>query len=77
MPRLPVLSGKDLVTVLKKAGFSVVRQKGSHISLQKHASEKVYRTVVPLHQEIAKGTLLDIIHQTGLSKDGLLKLLKK
>lgn len=37
---------------------------------------KTYRTVVPLHKELAKGTLLDILHQTGLSRDDLEKLLK-
>lgn len=76
MPKLPVLSGKKLVTALKKAGFVEVRQKGSHISMQKITLEKTYKTVVPLHKEVAKGTLLDILHQTGLSKDDLLELLE-
>jgi len=35
MPKLPVISGKELVAALKKAGFVEVRQKGSHVSLQK------------------------------------------
>ncbi|VVB56228.1 HicA toxin of bacterial toxin-antitoxin [uncultured archaeon] len=35
MPKLPVISGKELITALKKVGFVEVRQKGSHISLQK------------------------------------------
>ena len=76
MPKLPVLSGKKLVAALKKAGFVEVRQKGSHISMQKVTLEKTYKTVVPLHKEVAKGTLLDILHQTGLSKDDLLELLE-
>ena len=75
MPKLPVLSGKKLVTALKKVGFVEVRQKGSHISMQKVTLEKTYKTVVPLHKEVAKGTLIDILHQTGLSKDDLLELL--
>ncbi|MDW7726431.1 MAG: type II toxin-antitoxin system HicA family toxin [Candidatus Methanoperedens sp.] len=75
MPELPVISGRDLITALKKAGFVEVRQRGSHISLEKITSEKKYRTVVPLHKELAKGTIIDILHQTGLSKDDLLKLL--
>lgn len=73
MPKkLPILSGAELVAVLKKDGFEVVRQKGSHVSLQK----EIYRTVVPLHDELAKGTLLGIMKQCGLSKDQLLDLLK-
>lgn len=76
MPKLPVLSGKKLVSALKKAGFIEVRQRGSHVSMQRITSGKTYRTVVPLHKELAKGTLLDILHQTGLSRDDLEKLLK-
>ncbi|WP_440953980.1 type II toxin-antitoxin system HicA family toxin [Methanosarcina sp. Mfa9] len=75
MPKLPVVSGKKLVTALQKAGFVIVRQKGSHVSLQKITPEKVYRTVVPLHKRLAKGTLLDILHQTGLDKEDLKRLL--
>ena len=75
MPKLPVLSGKELIAILKKSGFSVIRQKGSHVSLQKIESKITYRTIVPMHKEIAKGTLLDILKQTGLTKEELLKLL--
>ena len=72
MPKLPALSGQDLIRVLQKAGFIVVRQKGSHVSLQKGS----FRTVVPLHDELAKGTLLAILKQCGLSRDDLVDLLK-
>lgn len=73
MAKLPILSGDDLIKALKRGGFQVVRQKGSHISLQKDT----WRTVVPLHKELAKGTLLGILKQCGLSQDELLELLKK
>lgn len=73
MPKLPVLSGKNLIQALEKDGFQVVRQKGSHVSLQKG----VYKTIVPLHDELAKGTLLGIMKQCGLSKEDLIDLLKK
>lgn len=75
MSKLPVISGKELINALEKAGFIVIRQKGSHVSLQKIAAEGTYRTVVPLHNKLAKGTLLDILHQTGLSKEELINLL--
>ncbi len=75
MPKLPVVSGKELIAALKKAGFVEVRQKGSHISLQKITPDATYRTVVPQHRELSKGTLLDILHQTGLSREDLLDLL--
>jgi predicted RNA binding protein YcfA (HicA-like mRNA interferase family) len=72
VPKLPTLSGKELVLALQRAGFEIVRQKGSHVSLSKGS----YRTVVPMHDELAKGTLLIIMRQCGLSKDDLINLLK-
>jgi len=71
--KLPVLSGYDLLRLLEKQGFLVVRQKGSHVSLQKGE----HKTVIPLHDELAKGTLLGILKQCGLSKDDLLDILAK
>ncbi len=44
--------------------------------MQRITYGKTYRTVVPLHKELAKGTLFDILHQTGLSRDDLEELLK-
>ena len=75
MAKLPVVSGRTLVAALKKAGFEEVRQKGSHIALQKITPDKTYRTIIPLHRELAKGTLRDIIKQAGLSKEELVELL--
>jgi len=69
--KIPGLSGEDLIKALKKAGFHFVRQRGSHISLENGP----YRTVVPLHDELSRGTLLAILKQCGLSKEDLLKLL--
>jgi len=71
--KLPVLSGDELIKLLKMAGFQVVRQKGSHVSLQKAN----HKTVVPLHDELARGTLLGILKQCGLSKEDLQKLIER
>ncbi len=70
MPKLPVLSGKELIALLKKNRFDIVRQKGSHVSLQRGT----LKTVVPLHDELAKGTLLAILKQCNLTKDDLERL---
>ena len=72
---MPGISGKELVRALKKAGFVEVGQKGSYVSLQKVTAGKTFKTVVPLHRELAKGTVLDILHQTGLKKEELIELL--
>jgi len=65
MAKLPVLSGKELIKVLERDGFKIVRQKGSHISL----SKGTFRTVVPLHNDLSKGTLLGILKQSGITKE--------
>lgn len=73
MGRLPVVSGRDLISALERAGYEIVRQRGSHVSLRKGS----YRTVVPLHDELAKGTISGILKQCGLSRDELAELLTK
>lgn len=73
MAKLPVLSGKELIRLLNKAGFRIIRQKGSHVSLQKEN----YRTVIPLHDELSKGTLLGILKQCGLSREDLQILIER
>jgi predicted RNA binding protein YcfA (HicA-like mRNA interferase family) len=72
MAKLPVLSGKELIKILERDGFQIVRQKGSHVSLSKGE----FRTVVPLHSDLSKGTLLGILKQCGISKEKLIELLK-
>jgi predicted RNA binding protein YcfA (HicA-like mRNA interferase family) len=72
---LPAVSGLQLRRALQRAGFVVLRQKGSHISMEKRTAERVWRTVVPMHREIRPGTLSDILNQTGLSKEELAGLL--
>jgi len=73
--RLPVVSGKELILALGKAGFETVHQDGSHVSLKAVIKHRMRRTVVPLHKELAKGTLSDILRQTGLTKQELIQLL--
>ena len=75
MSRLPDVSGAELVRALRKAGFVVLRQKGSHVSMEKKDATGHWRTIVPMHREIARGTLHDILKQTGLTRDELSKLL--
>ena len=77
MPKLPVLSGKDIVKALSKIGFKHIRTKGSHAILNKFDNAKGKITVpVPLHRELAKGTLKSIMKQADLSVEELLELVK-
>ncbi len=75
MPRLPHLSGSDVVKALSKTGFLAVRQRGSHVILVKETAAGKRGVVVPLHREVDLGTLLEIMRQAGLKRDEFLKLL--
>ncbi|PYI47257.1 MAG: hypothetical protein DMF11_06600 [Verrucomicrobia bacterium] len=75
MSKLPDVSGTELVKALQKAGFLILGQKGSHVSMEKVDSAGPWRTIVPMHREIARGTLHDIPKQTELTRDELRKLL--
>ena len=66
MPRLPVISGKDLIKMLTKLGYEIFRQKGSHVRLRKITPIGEHNITVPYHSEIAKGTLNDILSRVSL-----------
>jgi predicted RNA binding protein YcfA (HicA-like mRNA interferase family) len=74
MTRLPSLEGEKIVKALGKAGFQVLRQKGSHIYL-KHPDGRA--TVVPIHKGeiVGRGLLRKIIKDAELVKEEFLKLL--
>jgi predicted RNA binding protein YcfA (HicA-like mRNA interferase family) len=71
-PRLPVVSGQEVVRALGDAGFATVSQRGSHVKLRNADGRTV---IVPLHRELAPGTLRSILRQAGLSVDELTTLL--
>ena len=76
MPKLPIISGKKLVRALAKLDFKHIRTSGSHAILSKQDPKKGKITVpVPLHKELAKGTLKSIMRQIELSLEKLLELL--
>jgi len=66
-------SGKDIVKALRRTGFVVDHQRGSHIFM--HNLEKNLSVVIPLHKEIKKGTLNNIIKKAGLTIDELKALI--
>jgi predicted RNA binding protein YcfA (HicA-like mRNA interferase family) len=80
MPKLPQVSGPQLVKVLNSLGYSVVRQRGSHESLRKITASGKHVITVPEHKVIAKGTLSDIINRVSIynniSKEELTKRLR-
>lgn len=74
MSRLPVLSAVKVVKALKRMGFKIVRQSGSHIHLW-HEERRVLVTV-PDHPELAKGTLNSIIKQSGIDRKDFLSYIR-
>jgi len=73
MPKLPVASGREVITKLKRIGYYETRQKGSHVRLH-HPNPKYKAITIPLHAEIKKGLLHAIIRDAGLSAEEFIKL---
>lgn len=73
MPKLPIVSGKEVVKALTKLGYIIDHQTGSHIILR-NKDPPHRRLTIPNHREIAKGTLRAIIKQAGLTREGFMEL---
>ncbi|MGH8746115.1 MAG: type II toxin-antitoxin system HicA family toxin [Burkholderiales bacterium] len=65
MPKLPRVSGAEVVRALERLGFAVVRQRGSHIVMRRGSSG----CVVPNHRELKTGTLAGVLKQAGVSAE--------
>ena len=68
MGKLRVLSGHDVCQILETQGFSEVRQRGSHIVMQKRDGHTTTTVPVPNHSELKVGTLTSIIRQSGVAR---------
>ena len=71
-PSLPIVSGREVVRALAKVGFVEVSQRGSHLKLRNEMNRTV---IVPLHRELARGTLRSILRQADLTVDAFTELL--
>lgn len=65
MPKLPRLSGQDAIRVLERMGFNKARQRGSHVVMRRGN----YGCVIPLHKELAVGTLRGALRQARISPE--------
>lgn len=76
MSNIPQVSGRQVIKVLEKIGFTVSRQKGSHIRLMRMHGEIKHLVTIPNHKTIRKGTLLNgILKPINLSLEDFKKLL--
>jgi len=63
MLELPCLSGNQAIKVFEALGFIVVRQRGSHVVLRRADRG----CVIPIHKQLATGTLRSAIKQAGIT----------
>ena len=75
MNKVPSLPYTEIVRALERAGWRVVRQKGSHIRMEKQSDEETLRLTVPAHRPVKRSTLSHILKQAGLSAEEFLELL--
>lgn len=74
MPKLPVLSAREIIKALSGQGFQVLSQKGSHVKMKRKTSKETRVVIIPDHEEIPTGTLKSIIRQAGLTPEEFIKL---
>lgn len=72
MPELPHVSGNNAIKIFESLGFKIVRQRGSHVVLRKDNKG----CVIPIHNELAIGTLRSAIKQAGITTEEFIKAYK-
>ena len=75
MNKLPSLNYDKVIRALQRDGWVIIRQKGSHIRLQKHIFNEVLKLTVPAHKPIKRSTLSHILKQARLSLEQFQKKL--
>lgn len=74
MTKVPSLNYDRVVRALRRDGWIVVRQKGSHIRLQKHVGDETLKVTVPAHKPVKRSTLSHILKQARLDVQRFLEL---
>ena len=75
MTIVPSLPYTQVIAALQRDGWTVVRQRGSHIRLQKHIVDEVLKLKVPAHRPVKRSTLAKILKQARLDLEQFLELL--
>jgi len=75
MSKVPSLNYQQVIKALRRDGWIVIRQKGSHIRLQKRLPNEILKIIVPAHRPIKRSTLSHILKQVRLSVSELNDLL--
>lgn len=75
MSKVPSLPHTKIIRALQRDGWVVVRQRGSHIRLQKRIGDEVLKLTVPAHRPVKRSTLSHILKQARLDVENFLELL--
>jgi predicted RNA binding protein YcfA (HicA-like mRNA interferase family) len=75
-PKLPVVSGRQVVRALERVGYRVVRQRGSHIRLRDESDPNHLPVTVPDHRTLKPGLLRQILRDANLTVEEFVALLK-
>jgi len=75
MSKVPSLDYRQVINALRRDGWIVVRQKGSHIRLQKRLAEETLKITIPAHKPIKRSTLSHILKQAHISVEKVKKLI--
>ncbi|RLB19992.1 MAG: hypothetical protein DRG73_10940 [Deltaproteobacteria bacterium] len=75
MSKIPSVNYPQLINALRRDGWIVIRQKGSHIRLQKRLPDEMLKITVPAHRPIKRSTLSHILKQAHLSVEEFIELL--
>jgi len=74
-PKVPSVHYEKVIRALQRDGWVIVRQRGSHIRLQKRIGEEVLKITVPAHKPVKRSTLSHILKQARIDLDRFLRLL--
>ncbi|RLE32983.1 hypothetical protein DRJ24_05890 [Candidatus Acetothermia bacterium] len=76
-PKLPQITGEELVKALQREGFEITRRKGSHVQVRKYVKGRKVTFPVPVHKgkTLKPGTLRGILRRADISVERLLELL--
>jgi predicted RNA binding protein YcfA (HicA-like mRNA interferase family) len=73
--KVPCLSYTKIIRALQRDGWTVVRQRGSHIRLQKRIGDELLKLIVPSHRSVKRSTLAHILKQARIDVDRFIELL--
>jgi predicted RNA binding protein YcfA (HicA-like mRNA interferase family) len=76
LSKVPSLDYLSILRALQRDGWIVVRQRGSHIRLQKRLPDELLKLTVPAHRPVKRSTLAHLLKQARLSVDDFLLLLR-